>query len=53
MARSLSRREIALEIAELRDDVAERLRVIDIEQDLGRIVAHRRIEDCLTRQAAE
>jgi sulfate permease, SulP family len=52
LARSLSRREIALEIAELRDDVAERLRAIDVEQDLGRIVAHRRIEDCLSRRAA-
>lgn len=53
LARSLSQREIALEIAELRDDVAERLRAIDVEQDLGRIAAHTPVEDCLSRRATE
>jgi MFS superfamily sulfate permease-like transporter len=47
LARSLSRRKIALELAELRDDVAERLRAGAPEQDLGRIMAHRSIDDCL------
>jgi len=47
LARSLSQRGVALKIAELRDDVAEQLRASGVEQDLGRIVAHRSIEDCL------
>ena len=47
LARSLSQRGVAPKIAELRDDVAEQLRASGVEQDLGRIVAHRSIEDCL------
>ena len=47
LARSLNKRHIALQLAELHDDVAENLRAIDAEQDLGPIAAHRTIEACL------
>jgi anti-anti-sigma regulatory factor len=47
LARSLTRRGIAVGLAELRDDVAENLRAAGTEGDLGPIVAHRTIEDCL------
>jgi len=36
-----------VEIAELRDEVAENLKLIGADQDLGSIVAHRTIDDCL------
>ncbi len=53
LARTLKARGIALELAELRDDVVENLKGVGAEQDLGRIVAHRRIEDCLARRAEQ
>ena len=53
LARTLKARGIALELAELRDDVAESLQGVGAEQDLGPIVAHRRIEDCLARRAEQ
>jgi SulP family sulfate permease len=49
LARTLRARGIALELAELRDDVAENLKGVGAESDLGPIVAHRTIEDCLGR----
>jgi hypothetical protein len=49
LARTLKARGIALELAELRDDVAENLKGVGAESDLGPIVAHRTIEDCLAR----
>jgi SulP family sulfate permease len=53
LARALKARGIALELAELRDDVAESLQGVGAEQELGPIVAHRRIEDCLARGAEQ
>jgi hypothetical protein len=52
LARTLKARGIALELAELRDDVVENLKGVGAESDLGPIVAHRRIEDCLPHQKA-
>jgi SulP family sulfate permease len=50
LARTLKARGIALELAELRDDVAESLKGFGAEPDLGPIVGHRTIEDCLARR---
>jgi hypothetical protein len=36
-----------VELAELRDEVVESLKIIGAEQDLGSIVAHRTIDDYL------
>jgi len=47
LARTLKARGIALALAELRDDVLEDLRAVGAEQDLGPLVAHRTIDDCL------
>jgi high affinity sulfate transporter 1 len=47
LVRALKDRAIKVEIAELRDEVAENLKLIGAEQDLGSIVAHRTIDDCL------
>ena len=47
LVRALKDRAIKAEIAELRDEVAENLKLIGAEQDLGSIVAHRTIDDCL------
>jgi high affinity sulfate transporter 1 len=47
LARTLKDRDVALELAELRDRVVEGLKVVGAEHDLGPIVAHRTIEDCL------
>lgn len=47
LARTLKDRDVALELAELRDGVVEGLKVVGAEHDLGPIVAHRTIEDCL------
>lgn len=47
LARTLKDRGIRLEIAELRDEVVENLKLIGADQDLGSIVAHRTIDDCL------
>jgi high affinity sulfate transporter 1 len=53
LARSLKERGIAVEIAELRDEVAETLKVVGAEHDLDRIVVHLTIEECLARSEAE
>ena len=47
LVRVLKDRAIKVEIAELRDEVAENLKLIGADQDLGSIVAHRTIDDCL------
>ena len=47
LARTLKDRDVALELAELRDGVVEGLKVVGAEHDLGPIMAHRTIEDCL------
>src|SRR5262249_48760436 len=47
LVRSLKDRGIRIELAELRDEVVETLKIIDAEHDLGPVVAHRTIEDCL------
>ena len=49
LARTLSARGIGLHLAELRDDVAESLRVSGAEADLESIVSHQTVEDSLTR----
>jgi hypothetical protein len=36
-----------VELAELRDEVVENLKIIGAERDLGSIAAHRAIEDIL------
>jgi hypothetical protein len=47
LARSLKSRGMAIELAELHDDVAESLRAIGAAGELGPIVPHRTIDDCL------
>ena len=47
LAKSLKSRGITLALAGLRDDIAEDLKAIGAEQDLGPIAAHRTIDDCL------
>lgn len=47
LVRSLTARNIEVALAELHDDVAERLLAAGTEEDLGPIVAHRRIAECL------
>jgi sulfate permease, SulP family len=47
LVRALKDRAIKVQIAELRDEVAENLKLIGADQDLGSIVAHRTIDDCL------
>jgi high affinity sulfate transporter 1 len=47
LVRTLKDRGIRIELAELRDEVVETLKIIDAEHDLGPVVAHRTIEDCL------
>ena len=47
LVRALKDRGIRVEIAELRDEVVENLKIIGADQDLGSIVAHRTIDDCL------
>jgi high affinity sulfate transporter 1 len=53
LARTLKARGVALALAELRDDVVENLKGVGAESDLGPIVAHRRIEDCLAQRKDE
>jgi high affinity sulfate transporter 1 len=50
LARTLQARNITIKLAELRDDVVENLRGVGAEQDLGPIVAHRTIDDCLAER---
>jgi SulP family sulfate permease len=47
LARAVAARGARLELAELRDDVVDSLRVAGAEADLGPISPHRTIEDCL------
>jgi sulfate permease, SulP family len=47
LARTLKDRGIRVEIAELRDEVVETLKIIGAECDLSPIAAHRTIDDCL------
>jgi MFS superfamily sulfate permease-like transporter len=47
LARTLSARGISLHVAELRDDVAESLRVSGAEADLPSILSHQTVESCL------
>jgi high affinity sulfate transporter 1 len=49
MVRALKARGITVALADLRDDAREHLLAADAEQDLGAIVAHRTIGDCLER----
>jgi len=51
LARTLKARGVAIELAELRDEVVENLKVAGAEQELGAIVAHRTIEDCLAQHS--
>ncbi len=46
-AQALKRRGIALQLAELRDDVADSLRRLGAEADLGTIAAHQTIDQCV------
>lgn len=47
LARALKARGISIGLAELRDDVLENLRAVQAEEDLGPILAHRAIDDCI------
>jgi sulfate permease, SulP family len=47
LVRTLKDRTIRVEIVELRDEVVENLKLIGADEDLGSIVAHRTIDDCL------
>jgi SulP family sulfate permease len=47
LVRTLKDRGIRVEIAELRDEVVEQLKLIGAENELGSLVAHRTIDDCL------
>jgi hypothetical protein len=47
LARAVAARGARLELAELRDDVVDGLRVAGAEADLGPISPHRTIEECL------
>jgi high affinity sulfate transporter 1 len=47
LVRTLKDRGITVEIAELRDEVVETLKIIGAERDLSPIAAHRTIDDCL------
>jgi high affinity sulfate transporter 1 len=53
LSRKLKAQDIAITLAELRDDVRERLKAAGAEQDLGPIVAHRSIEDCLQQKSQQ
>jgi high affinity sulfate transporter 1 len=47
LARSLKAQKVALELAELRDEVIKNLKVVDAEEDLGPLAPHQSIEACL------
>jgi sulfate permease, SulP family len=47
LVRTLKDRGIRVEIAELRDEVVEQLKLIGAENELGSLMAHRTIDDCL------
>jgi hypothetical protein len=46
LARSLKSRQITTALAELRDDVTESLKSMGAEQDIGKLTAHRTIDEC-------
>jgi high affinity sulfate transporter 1 len=47
LARALHARGVALAIAELHDDVRDNLRAAGAEQDLGPLVVHRTVDECV------
>lgn len=47
LATALAAQGVALHLAELRDDVVDELRANGVEADLGPVVPHRSIDDCL------
>jgi MFS superfamily sulfate permease-like transporter len=47
LVKGLRARQIVVEFAELRDEVIANLRAVDADGDLGPLVPHRTIEDCL------
>jgi high affinity sulfate transporter 1 len=47
LAKALAAQEVTLHLAELRDDVVDELRANGVEADLGPVVPHRPIDDCL------
>ena len=47
LVRTLKERGIRVEVAELRDEVVEQLKIIGAEHELGSLLAHRTIDDCL------
>jgi len=51
LAKALAAREAKLHLAELRDDVVDRLRAHGVEADLGPIAPHRSIEQCLMKSS--
>jgi high affinity sulfate transporter 1 len=53
LARILKERGITVELAELRDEIVENLKIIGAERDLGSIAAHRTIEDILAGREDE
>jgi sulfate permease, SulP family len=53
LARTLKQRGITVELAELRDEVVENLKSVGAEEDLGSVVAHRTIEECLAGRKDE
>jgi MFS superfamily sulfate permease-like transporter len=46
LAKALARQGVALQLAELRDDVVDQLRANGVETDLGPVLPHRSIDDC-------
>jgi high affinity sulfate transporter 1 len=53
LARSLKSRQITVALAELRDDVVESLKDMGVEQDTGKLAAHRTIDECLAQSPGE
>jgi len=47
LAKALAGQQVALHLAELRDDVVDELRANGVEADLGPVAPHRSIDDCL------
>jgi MFS superfamily sulfate permease-like transporter len=50
LAKTLKERGIRIELAELRDEVVETLKIIDAEHNLSPIAAHRTIDECLVER---
>ncbi len=48
LVRSLKARGFAIELAEMRDDIVEQLKIVGAEQDLGVFIAHRTIKDSIS-----